>query len=44
MAEAAPSYADLTWFERLIERMDIHAGGTPLATSKWVREALAQKG
>jgi hypothetical protein len=36
------SYADLTGFERLIELMKVHEGETPEATSKWLREAMAQ--
>jgi hypothetical protein len=42
MSQSEPSYADLTGFERLTELMQIHQGETPMATSKWLREALAQ--
>ena len=37
-----PSHADLSGFERLAELMQIHQGETPIATAKWLREALAQ--
>lgn len=43
LAAGEPSYADLTGFERLAELLKIHEGGTPRATAKWLREALAQK-
>lgn len=33
--------ADLSGFERLVELLKIHQGETPMATAKWVREALA---
>lgn len=42
MSQSEPSYADLTGFERLTELMQIHQGETPMATSKWLREALVQ--
>ena len=42
MGQAEPSYADLSGFERLAELMQIHQGETPMATAKWLREALAQ--
>lgn len=42
MNQSKPSYADLTGFERLTELMQIHQGETPMATSKWLREALVQ--
>jgi hypothetical protein len=42
LGQGEPSYADLTGFERLAELMQIHQGETPMATAKWLREALAQ--
>lgn len=42
IAQGEPSNADLTGFERLAELMQIHQGGTPRATAKWLRDALAQ--
>lgn len=44
MEQGEPSHADLTGFEKLVELLEIHQGETPRATSKWLREALAQKG
>lgn len=41
--ENNPSEADLTGFERLAGLLEIHTGATPAATSKWLREAMAQK-
>lgn len=43
LGQTEASHADLTGFERLIELMGVHQGDTPSATSKWVREAVAQK-
>ncbi len=43
LGQAEPSSADLSGFERLVELMQIHQGETPLATAKWLREALAQQ-
>jgi hypothetical protein len=43
MGQTEPSYADLSGFERLAELMQIHRGVTPMATAKWLREALAQE-
>tara|TARA_R110002072_G_scaffold251979_1_gene410836 strand:+ start:730 stop:1383 length:654 start_codon:yes stop_codon:yes gene_type:complete len=42
LSQGSPSYADLTGFERLIELLKIHHGATPIATAKWLRDALAQ--
>lgn len=42
LEQRQPSHADLTGFERLAELLKIHQGDTPAATSKWLREALAQ--
>ena len=44
LASCEPSHADLTGFERLAELLEIHLGGTPRATAKWLRDALAQDG
>lgn len=41
--EDNPSAADLTGFERLAGLLEIHIGNSPAATSKWLREAMAQK-
>ena len=41
--EDNPSEADLTGFERLARLLEIHIGNSPAATSKWLREAMAQK-
>jgi hypothetical protein len=43
MSQTEPSFADLSGFERLAELMQIHQGETPMATAKWLREALAQE-
>lgn len=42
LGQGNPSNADLTGFERLIELLKIHQGATPIATAKWLRDALAQ--
>jgi hypothetical protein len=42
LGQSEPSHADLTGFERLAELLEIHLGETPRATSKWLRDALAQ--
>jgi hypothetical protein len=42
MGQTEPSSADLSGFEQLAELMQIHQGETPVATAKWLREALAQ--
>lgn len=42
-SENNPSEAELTGFERLAGLLGIHDGATPAATSKWLREAMAQK-
>lgn len=42
VADGEPSNADLTGFERLAELLEIHQGVTPRATTKWLRDALAQ--
>ena len=42
IGQREPSYADLTGFERLAELLEIHQGDTPLATAKWLRDAMAQ--
>ena len=42
MGQTEPSFADLSGFERLAELLEIHQGETPMATAKWLREALAQ--
>lgn len=34
--------ADLSGFERLAELLKIHQGETPIATAKWLREAMVQ--
>jgi len=41
IGQTEPSNADLTGFERLAEFLGIHQGETPLATAKWLREALS---
>ena len=41
--ENNPSEADLTGFERLAIMLKIHIGNSPAATSKWLRDAMAQK-
>ena len=41
IGQTEPSNADLTGFERLAEFLGIHQGETPLATEKWLSEALA---
>lgn len=43
MGQTEPSFADLSGFERLAELLQIHQGETPMATAKWLREALAQE-
>ncbi|MEP6289854.1 MAG: hypothetical protein ABJ079_08090 [Marinomonas sp.] len=42
LGEADPSHVDPTGFEKLAELLEIHQGETPKATSKWLREAMAQ--
>ncbi|WP_395005035.1 hypothetical protein [Cypionkella sp.] len=42
MGQMEPSFADLSGFERLAELLQIHQGETPMASAKWLREALAQ--
>ena len=41
--ENNPNEADLTGFERLAGLLEIHISNSPAATSKWLREAMAQK-
>jgi hypothetical protein len=43
LAEMDPSYSDLTSFERLSESLEILEAVGPLATSKWLRKAVAPK-
>ena len=43
IAMQQPSHDDLTGFERLAELMEIHLGGTPTASAKWLREALGTR-